>query len=69
MYPESDVTIKNLTITGFDAPANEGVVNHDSGNGWVIENNTIEKNAAPASWRARTRRSSATASATTASTG
>ena len=45
VYTESNVTIKNLTITGFDAPANEGVVNHDSGDGWVIQNNTIEKNA------------------------
>jgi hypothetical protein len=44
VYTESNVTIKNLTITGFDPPPNEGVVNHDSGNGWVIENNTIEKN-------------------------
>ncbi|MGH3822602.1 MAG: right-handed parallel beta-helix repeat-containing protein [Pseudonocardiaceae bacterium] len=40
----SDVTISDLTIRGFVAPANEGVVNHDSGNGWVIERNTIEEN-------------------------
>lgn len=40
----SDVTIGHLTVRGFDPPANEGVVNHDSGNGWVIEHNTIEDN-------------------------
>jgi hypothetical protein len=39
-----NVTIRNLIVQGFVAPANEGVVNHDSGNGWVIENNAIEKN-------------------------
>ena len=44
VYASKNVTVKNLTITGFDAPANEGVVNHDSGDGWVIQDNTIEKN-------------------------
>ncbi|MQA14201.1 MAG: right-handed parallel beta-helix repeat-containing protein [Pseudonocardiaceae bacterium] len=39
-----DVTIRHLTVRGFVAPRNEGVVNHDSGNGWVIEHNTIEDN-------------------------
>ena len=27
----SNVTLQNLTIRGFNAPVNEGVVNHDSG--------------------------------------
>ncbi|WP_198958127.1 MULTISPECIES: right-handed parallel beta-helix repeat-containing protein [Amycolatopsis] len=40
----SDVTIRHLVVTGFDAPLNEGVVNHDSGDGWIIEHNTIEDN-------------------------
>jgi len=39
-----NVTIKHLTVQGFEAPRNEGVVNHDSGNGWVIEHNTIQNN-------------------------
>lgn len=39
-----DVTIKNLTIRGFTAPVDQGVVNHDSGDGWVIQDNTIEDN-------------------------
>ncbi|WP_344477155.1 right-handed parallel beta-helix repeat-containing protein [Nonomuraea monospora] len=38
------VTIKYLTITGFVAPQDEGVVNHDSGDGWVVEHNTIRDN-------------------------
>ncbi|HEY7596043.1 MAG TPA: right-handed parallel beta-helix repeat-containing protein [Actinophytocola sp.] len=45
VFTASNVTIKHLTVTGFVAPANEGVVNHDSGHHWVIEDNTIEKNA------------------------
>ena len=40
----SSVTIKHLTIRGFVAPNNQGVVNHDSGNGWVIAHNTVENN-------------------------
>ena len=39
-----DVIIKHLTIQGFAARRDEGVVNHDSGNGWVIQNNTIQNN-------------------------
>lgn len=39
-----DVTIRHLTIRGFIPPADQGVVNHDSGDGWVIEHNTIEGN-------------------------
>lgn len=40
----SKVTIRNLTIRGFVSPVNEGVVNHDSGSGWVIEDNTMIDN-------------------------
>jgi hypothetical protein len=39
-----DVTIRRLTIRGFVPPTDQGVVNHDSGDGWVIEHNTIEDN-------------------------
>lgn len=42
--PAQDVTIRHLTVRGFVAPHNEGVVNHDSGDGWVIEHNTIRDN-------------------------
>jgi Right handed beta helix region len=38
------VTIRYLTIQGFAAPHNQGVVNHDSGESWVIEHNTIQHN-------------------------
>jgi len=41
----SGVTIRHLTIRGFDSPLNEGVVNHDSGLNWTIEYNTIAGNA------------------------
>ncbi|MFN2496643.1 MAG: right-handed parallel beta-helix repeat-containing protein [Pseudonocardiaceae bacterium] len=40
-----NVTIRHLTVRGFVPPQDQGVVNHDSGNGWVIEYNTIENNA------------------------
>ncbi|EPH44203.1 right-handed parallel beta-helix repeat-containing protein [Streptomyces aurantiacus] len=40
-----DVTIRHLTVQGFVAPHNEGVVNHDSADGWVIEHATIQKNS------------------------
>lgn len=40
-----DVTIRYLTVQGFVAPQNEGVVNHDSADGWVIEHATIQDNA------------------------
>jgi nitrous oxidase accessory protein NosD len=43
-----DVTIEYLTIQNFGTGAdnqNEGVVNHDSGEGWVITHNTITHNA------------------------
>ena len=39
-----DVTIRYLTIRGFVPPQDQGVINHDSGNGWVIEHDTIEGN-------------------------
>jgi hypothetical protein len=40
----ADVVIRNLTVQNFAAPRDEGVVNHDSGDGWVIEHNTIQRN-------------------------
>ncbi|WP_354637396.1 right-handed parallel beta-helix repeat-containing protein [Kitasatospora camelliae] len=40
-----NVTIRSLTVQGFVAPQNEGVVNHDSADGWVIEHATIQHNA------------------------
>jgi len=39
-----DVTVRGLTVRGFIPPQDEGVVNHDSGDGWVVEDNTIENN-------------------------
>ncbi|MGI5424352.1 right-handed parallel beta-helix repeat-containing protein [Streptomyces sp. CA-179760] len=40
-----DVTVRHLTVQGFVAPHNEGVVNHDSADGWVIEHATIRNNS------------------------
>ncbi|WP_296372430.1 right-handed parallel beta-helix repeat-containing protein [Pseudonocardia sp.] len=40
----TNVTIAHLTVRGFIPPQDQGVVNHDSGNGWIIEDNTIENN-------------------------
>ncbi|MFB7591621.1 right-handed parallel beta-helix repeat-containing protein [Streptomyces sp. NPDC056169] len=40
-----DVTIRFLTVQGFVAPNNEGVVNHDMADGWVIEHATIQYNS------------------------
>jgi hypothetical protein len=40
-----DVTISHLTVQNFVAPNNEGVVNHDSGDGWIVEYTTIRDNA------------------------
>nr|WP_323445502.1 right-handed parallel beta-helix repeat-containing protein [Streptomyces sp. YSPA8] len=40
-----DVTIRHLTVQGFVAPHNEGVVNHDSADGWVIEHAKIQYNS------------------------
>ena len=42
---EERVGIRHLTIRGFVAPNNEGVVNHDSRRGWVVEANTITANS------------------------
>jgi hypothetical protein len=38
------VALRYLTIRNFVAPLNEGVVNHDDGEGWVIEYNTVTQN-------------------------
>lgn len=40
----TDVTIRYLTIRNFRAPLDQGVVNHDAGEGWTIEYNTIIDN-------------------------
>ncbi|MBP0452225.1 right-handed parallel beta-helix repeat-containing protein [Kitasatospora sp. RG8] len=40
-----DVTIRYLTVQGFVAPHDEGVVNHDMADGWVIEHTTIQGNS------------------------
>jgi hypothetical protein len=40
-----NVTIRYLTVQRFVAPADEGVVNHDSADGWVIEHATIQHNS------------------------
>ena len=40
-----DVTIRYLTVQRFVAPPDEGVVNHDSADGWVIEHATIQHNS------------------------
>ncbi|MDX3234671.1 right-handed parallel beta-helix repeat-containing protein [Streptomyces sp. ME03-5709C] len=40
-----DVTIRYLTVQHFAAPHDEGVVNHDSADGWVIEHATIQLNS------------------------
>ncbi|MEW2283253.1 right-handed parallel beta-helix repeat-containing protein [Streptomyces sp. NPDC047841] len=39
-----DVTIRYLTVRRFVAPTDEGVVNHDMADGWVIEHSTIQDN-------------------------
>ena len=44
----ANVVLRDLTVRNFAAPRDEGVVNHDSGDGWTIENNTIENNAGAA---------------------
>ncbi|MGY0056755.1 right-handed parallel beta-helix repeat-containing protein [Streptomyces sp. LZ34] len=40
-----NVTIRYLTVQGFVAPHDEGVVNHDMADGWVIEHATIQNNS------------------------
>ncbi len=37
----TNVKIQYLTITNFNGPRDEGVVNHDSGVGWTMEYNTL----------------------------
>ena len=39
-----NVTIKYLTIKNFVAPMNEGTVNHDSGENWTMQYNTVTNN-------------------------
>ena len=39
-----NVTIKYLTIRNFVAPSNEGTVNHDSGENWTMQYNTVTNN-------------------------
>ena len=39
-----NVTIKYLTIRNFVAPMNEGTVNHDSGENWTMQYNTVTNN-------------------------
>ena len=45
---ETGVRIAYLTIKNFVAPNQEGVVNHDQANGWIIEHNTIADNSGAA---------------------
>ncbi|MET8685011.1 right-handed parallel beta-helix repeat-containing protein [Streptomyces sp. NPDC004732] len=40
-----NVTINGLTVQHFVAPHNEGVVNHDMADGWVIEHAKIQYNS------------------------
>ncbi|WP_236789682.1 right-handed parallel beta-helix repeat-containing protein [Amycolatopsis sp. GM8] len=40
----TNVSIQHLTVQNFTAPHDEGVVNHDSGDGWIIEHNTLQRN-------------------------
>ncbi len=40
-----DVTVRHLTVQGFVAPHDEGVVNHDSADGWVVEHSRIQYNS------------------------
>lgn len=44
----TNVTISYLTITGFTAAQDQGVVNHDSGSGWTVSHDTIENTASGA---------------------
>jgi hypothetical protein len=39
-----NVIIRHLTITGFEAPTNQAVVNTDGGTGWMVERNLITGN-------------------------
>jgi hypothetical protein len=42
--PHSGVTIKNLRVTNFVAPSNEGTINSGAATGWTIERNTVDNN-------------------------
>jgi hypothetical protein len=42
--PVLGVTISHLTIQNFVSPYGESIVNHDDGDGWTIEYNTIRDN-------------------------
>ncbi|MFD3515683.1 right-handed parallel beta-helix repeat-containing protein [Streptomyces sp. NPDC058657] len=44
----TDVTLRHLTVQGFIAPHDEGVVNSSSSDGWVIEHSTIQYNSGAA---------------------
>jgi hypothetical protein len=44
----ADVVIRGLTIRGFVADQDQGVVNHDSAPRWIIEGNVIEENGGAA---------------------
>ncbi len=44
-----DVTVRHLTIENFVAPEDEGVFNHDSGEGWTLEASTVRNNGGAAS--------------------
>jgi hypothetical protein len=39
-----DVTLRHLTITGFNAPDDQVVVNSDAGDGWTIDRVTVSDN-------------------------
>ncbi|WP_329286015.1 right-handed parallel beta-helix repeat-containing protein [Streptomyces sp. NBC_00691] len=39
------VTLSHLTVERFIAPHDEGVVNHDMADGWVIEHTTVQYNS------------------------
>ena len=43
-----NVTIKYMTIRNFVAPMNEGTVNHDSGETWTMQYNTVTNNGGAA---------------------
>ena len=64
----TNVTIANLTIRGFKPPQDQGVVNHDSADGWTIRDNTIENNKGAAVMAGAHQKLTATACAPTAST-
>ncbi|RAG85619.1 right-handed parallel beta-helix repeat-containing protein [Streptacidiphilus pinicola] len=43
--PATGVVIRDLTVQHFVAPPDEGVVNHDSADGWVIDHATVQENS------------------------